>query len=277
MKKGFLRKLLRILSLVFFIYGIVCVYFYFQQDRFLFFPHPPIQADQKNQILLAFPRSEYKIQTLDQKTLQGWFVENGPEKSPLLIYYGGNAEDVSMQVQDLPPLQNMHFLFMNYRGYGESEGKPSQKDFFRDALQIYDEVSQRPEVDSENIFLMGRSLGSGVAMYVASERAAKGIILVTPFDSIQKVAEYYYPFLPLSLILKHPFDSVTLAQHMQIPMLAILAEKDEVIPLERAFELVRQYAGPKTLFLIPTAGHNDVQEYPQYWKEIQNFITAYLN
>lgn len=272
MKSNFWRALLRMLSLLVFVYLLICAYAYFQQDRFLFFPHPPIQVDQKAEILLAFPQSEFKIQTLDQKTLQGWFVENGPEKSPLLIYYGGNAEDVSRQLQNLPLLQNMHFLFMNYRGYGESEGKASQKDFFRDALQIYDEVAKRPEVDPEKIFLMGRSLGSGVAVYVASERPVKGLILVTPFDSIRKVAQHYYPFLPVTLFLKHPFDNTKLAKEMNIPLLAILAEKDEVIPLERGFELVRQYAGPKTLFLIPGAGHNDVQDFPQYWKEIREFI-----
>ncbi len=255
----------------------LCTYVYIAQDKMLFFPHPPLSEAKQNELLLAFPGSEIKIITADHNILQGWFVQNGPDDSPLLIYYGGNAEDVSQQLQDLPLMQNMHFLFMNYRGYGQSSGKPSQKDFYRDALQIYDEISQRREVNAAKIFLMGRSLGSGVATYVASERPTKGLILVTPFDSILNVAQRHYFFLPISLLLKHPFDNLALAKNLHTPLLAILAEHDEVIPVEHGLNLVKNYAGPKSLVLLPEATHNDVQIFPQYWESIRDFINKNLN
>lgn len=260
-----------------FLFLTICVFAYLAQDKMLFFPHPPLSEAKRNAILGAFPGSEIKLITSDQNVLQGWFVQNGPDDSPLLIYYGGNAEDVSMQLQDLPMMQNMHFLFMNYRGYGQSTGKPSQKDFYRDALQIYDEMAQRREVNADKIFLMGRSLGSGVATYVASERPAKGLILVTSFDSILKVAQRHYFFLPISLLLKHPFDNFALAKNLHTPLLAILAENDEVIPVEHGLNLVKAYAGPKSLVLLPGATHNDVQIFPKYWESIRDFINANLN
>lgn len=253
-------------------YLALCATVYFKQDSFLFFPHPPISEKQQAEIQRIYPNSEMKLRSFDNKTLQGWFVPNGAEKLPLLIYYGGNAENVSMRFHDLSLMPKVHHLFMNYRGYGDSEGKPSQKDFFRDALQIYDEILKRPEVDTNNIFLMGRSLGSGVATYVASERPVKGLILVTPFDSILKVAQDHYSFLPLSLLLKHPFDNAKLAPKMSSPMLAILAEQDEVIPVESGLNLVKAYAGPKSFVLLPEATHNDVQVFPKYWESILDFI-----
>lgn len=271
------RKNMLLTLLVFFLlYASFCVYVYLIQEKMIFFPYPPMSEARKNETLLAFPGSEVIIPTPDGQVLQGWFIQNGPDNSPLLIYYGGNAEDISVQLQDLPLMQNMHFLFMNYRGYGASSGKPSQKDLYKDALQIFDEIAQRREVDSSRIFLMGRSLGSGVATAVAKSRPVRGLILVTPFDSLLRVAQDRFPFLPISLLLKHPFNNASLVKTMQTPLLAILAESDEVIPVKYGLDLVKAYAGPKSLALLPGATHNDVQIYPQYWESIRNFINENL-
>ena len=101
-----------------------------------------------------------------------------------IIYYGGNAEEVSQNLHDLKKFGDYSMLFVNYRGYGKSEGWPGQDVLFSDALFIFDHITNNYNIEPSNIFLMGRSLGSAVAVHVGSKRSVKGMILVTPFDQM---------------------------------------------------------------------------------------------
>ena len=103
-------------------------------------------------------------------------------------------------------------LLMNYRGYGHSEGRPSEARLFGDAVRLYDWAASRAGVDARRIVGMGRSLGSGVAIYLATQRTLAGLVLATPFDSITAVAQRHYPFLPVRWLLRHPFDSLSRAE-----------------------------------------------------------------
>ena len=129
---------------------------YVFQDNMIFFPQTtPLQNRE--------PFADYSL-TLEHegKQLQGWYVPGAISPNhPLVVYYGGNAEEVSGNLWDLPRLQAGAFLFMNYRGYGGSEGKPSQKTLCRDALYILDTIAARENIPMDRIVLMGRSLGSG--------------------------------------------------------------------------------------------------------------------
>ena len=190
------------------------------------------------------------------------------------VYYGGNAEEVSGNLTDLDRLKAGAYLFMNYRGYGDSDGKPSQKALCRDALFILDTVTRRENIPLNRVVLMGRSLGSGVAVYVASRRAVCGVILVTPFDSLVKVARHHYPFLPVGLLLKHPFDSAALAPDIHLPALMITAGQDGIIPAPRSARLARLWGGPVETVVIEGGDHNDLQLDEAYWTAINRFLTG---
>lgn len=206
-------------------YIVVIAYFYFMQDNYIYYPQKITKAYADTIIKSDKNIEEVIIETADKSKLHGLFSKNYT-KAPLVIYFGGNAEEVSYLVKD-QKFKGYSILTMNYRGFGLSEGKPSEKNFFSDALKIYDYAIKRPDIDKNNIVIMGISLGTGVAIYVVSKRNCKAVILTSPYDSINSVAQEQMPFLPIELISKNKFNSRALAPQIKYPL---LAKNDTTIP-----------------------------------------------
>ena len=242
---------------------------YFFQDSLIFFPQPTPSVSREK-----FAPHAYRVRHGDID-LQGWFVRGKiSADKPLLIYYGGNAEEVSASLWDWERFNAGAGLFINYRGYGDSGGKPSQASLCRDAVFILDHVAASEKIPLNHIVLIGRSLGSGVAVYAAAQRRVRGVILITPFDSLTNVARHHYPIFPVRLLLKHPFDSLALAPAIQTPMLMLVAGRDEVIPAKYAFNLEKAWGGPVRSVVIDGAGHNDIQLDQGYWQAINAFLRS---
>jgi pimeloyl-ACP methyl ester carboxylesterase len=122
------------------------------------------------------------------------------------------------------------------------------------------------------VVLMGRSLGSGVAVQVASHRPVRGLILVTPFDSLLEVARHHYRLLPVRLILRQRFDSIAKAPAIRVPLLALMGSADDIIPNASTQNLVAAWGGPARLVTIAGAGHNDISLLEGYWEAIRAFL-----
>ena len=249
------------------IIGVALLYVF--QDTLIFFPQPVPPQNRE-------PFAEYALTLIhEEKQLQGWYIPGKvSENCPLVVYYGGNAEEVSGNLWDLARLEAGAYLFMNYRGYGDSDGKPSQKNLCRDALYILDTLAAREHIPLDHIVLMGRSLGSGVAVHVAAQRRVRGVILVTPFDSLLNVARRHYPILPVRFLLKHPFDSAVLAPDINIPALVLIGQQDTIIPEQHAIRLAQLWGGPVDTLTIDGVGHNDIQLKPRYWKALNSFLST---
>jgi pimeloyl-ACP methyl ester carboxylesterase len=243
---------------------------YFFQERLIFFPQPlsqdPVQANPGAAI------EEVNLITSDQVRLHGWLVKATPTQTPapLLIYFGGNAEEVSWLASTAGKYAGWSVLMFNYRGYGSSEGKPGEAELFADALQIYDYAAGR--ADGGHVALMGRSLGSGVAVYLATQRPVAGAILVSPYDSIESVAQGIYPFLPISLMLKHRFDSLSRAPGIKAPLLCLVASDDRVIPRPHSERLYAAWGGRKQWREIRPADHDSLAGEPEYWQAVADFL-----
>lgn len=249
-------------------FGLVSLLLYFFQDRMIFFPQRTSER-----VRDLYKSNEITV-SHDGIKLHGWFVkEEISAASPLLVYYGGNAEDISMNLEDSARFGNRSFLFMNYRGYGDSQGRPSEKHLVEDAIAILDHITASERIDPAHMVLMGRSLGSGVAVQVAARRKVGRVILVTPFDSLVNVARKHYPLFPVKLMLRHRFDSASLAPYIKIPALAIVAGKDQVIPGASSMHLVEKWGGPIETVTIENADHNDIGLFALYWKAINEFLT----
>ncbi len=206
---------------------------------------------------------------------QGWFLDKGKVKT--VLYYGGNAEDLAGHCEEMLAELDANVLMVNYRGYGQSEGTPGEKELVADSIAIFDLFCAEKNISPATVFLMGRSLGSGVAIQVAAARpAVAGIILVTPFESIEAVARAQYPWLPVKGILRHPFRAIDYAPKIQMPALMLLAEFDEVIPVQSGRRLGEALSCPKEFITLPT-GHNDINEHPGYFKAVNRFIKALHN
>jgi pimeloyl-ACP methyl ester carboxylesterase len=246
------------------------VLIYFFQERLIFFPQPltqdPLQANPGTAI------EEVNLITSDQVRLHGWLVKATPTQTPapLLIYFGGNAEEVSWLASTAGQYAGWSLLMFNYRGYGRSEGKPGEAELFADALQIYDYAARR--ADAGRVAVMGRSLGSGVAVYLAAQRPVAGVILVSPYDSVESVARSLYPFLPIGLMLKHRFDSLSRAPSIKAPLLCLVASGDRVIPRPHSERLYAAWGGAKHWREIRPADHDSLAGEPDYWRAIAAFL-----
>jgi uncharacterized protein len=189
-----------------------------------------------------------------------------------LIYFGGNAEDVSHTLGELVAQFPDYALYLpHYRGYGGSAGEPSETALTADALALFDRVQQ----DHARIGLIGRSLGSGVAMQVAAARPVAGLALVTPFASMTSVAAYHYPWLPVSLLLKDRFDSAAVADKVVAPSLMLLAGRDQVVPPESSRQLIAGFAHPPLVRTFTDADHNDIAAEPGYYSALKAFFADY--
>ncbi len=256
-----LMMVLRILLLLAIAYGGAILWMCIRQESYLFLPcryDPPDGAER-----FSWNPAVNGVQ------LQGWFLDKGAART--VIYYGGNAEDVSGHIEPFFAWLEANVLLVNYRGYGESEGKPGEKELVADALEIYDRLVDEKQIAPENIILMGRSLGSGVAVQVAAARKSAGVILVTPYESIAAIAKFQYPWLPIERVLRHPFRSVDLAPEIKLPLLTLLAQFDEVIPIETGRRLTAAWGGPTETVTLP-ARHNEINDDPGYFDAINRFV-----
>jgi uncharacterized protein len=239
------------------------------QEHLIFFPRALESRPAPRQGL-----EEITIAAGDSVKLRGWLVKGRRAPGPLLIYFGGNAEEVSWLAEVAGKFAGWSLLLMNYRGYGESEGRPGEKALLADALAIYDYAKRRADVNPERIVAMGRSLGSGVSVHLAAERPVRAVILVSPYDSLVEVGRRHYPYLPVSLILRHRFDSISRAPRMAMPLLCVVATGDRVVPMSHSRALFEAWGGVKTWREIPRADHDSVSGEPEYWRAISDFLDS---
>lgn len=242
---------------------------YLMQDKLIFLTRP-LSEQEHRAIAARHPDvADVFLQAADGTRVHAWHVK-GAEKSPLVLYFGGNAEEVSWLLEELPRRKlGAGWLLVDYRGYGASGGKPAERSLHADALLWYDYGTKV----GAQMFAFGRSLGSGVAVHLAAERALAGVILVAPFDSLAAVAKHHYPFLPVNLLLRHRFDSAALAPRVRAPLLCIVATDDEVIPTVHAKHLYDAWAAPKRWLALP-GGHNETDNQADYWPAVQAFLAA---
>ena len=193
-----------------------------------------------------------------------------PSRSAAILYFGGNAEAVSQNAPDFLELFPNHTVYMVlYRGYGGSEGKPSEVSIYSDALAVFDAIQPR----HSGVSVIGRSLGSGVATYLAVERELDKLVLVTPFDSAENVARQQFPIYPIPMLLKDKYDSIGRAAAISVPTLVLVAEDDEVIATVRTDKLIAELNPELTsVRRFPGAGHNTISFAPGYDAQLGEFL-----
>ena len=245
-------------------YCAAMLFLYFRQEALLFFPEPETAAD-----AAVFAGFETAF-TINGETLDGWYI---PGTSGItVVYYPGNAEELSRRVDNILLFGPHNYLIINYRGYGESTGNPGEANLKSDAGAILPAAAERFGFALEDIVVIGRSLGSGVATAIAAELPVRALILVTPYDSISAVAQGRYPIFPVGLLLKHPFDSLQYLEDISIPTLIVRAETDRVVPHRHTDNLVAHWQGPLTVTTLP-GSHGSVVNSDRFNRTISTFIS----
>ena len=197
-------------------------------------------------------------------------LSHGREHERAILYFGGNAERLDTTLDHLrPPLEGYALYLPNYRGYGGSEGESTQEHLYADALSLYDSI----KAHHPHILIMGRSLGTAMASYVARHRAVDGLILITPFETLRSVAEEKFPYYPIAWMLYDHYDTLSLAPHIHTPTLILIAADDTLIPPHHAHTLAQAIDGAQTQILEST-DHSSIHYHPTYYPIIRTFVRS---
>ncbi|WP_237885593.1 alpha/beta hydrolase [Pseudomonas sp. PGPR40] len=249
-----LRTLMSLFAFVAIAYLLLCAALFVFQRALIYYPQPRA---------IDAPETSLTLSVADAQVLVTVRPHDGPKA---LIYFGGNAEDVSRNLPGFSQAFADHAIYLlHYRGYGGSTGSPSEEAIQRDAMTLFDMVYNT----HPSIAVVGRSLGSGVAVRLASQRPASRLILISPYSSLEDLAVRQFRWFPVKWLLQDKYESWKYAAHITIPTLLIAAEHDEVIPRSSTEQLYTHFAkGVATLQVIPGTGHNSISGSPQYLKLI---------
>lgn len=256
-----IRSLLPLLLIAAFAYGGLCAYLFAAQDTLLYFPTAEVHSDDAE--ALGFEN--------DGETLKVWKVGEGRNA---LLYFGGNAENVAYGAEEFAGLLPDTAVYLhNYRGYGGSSGEPDEAAFYSDAVVLFDRLSER----HAEISVIGRSLGSAVATWLAAKRPVSRLVLVTPFDSIASVAKEIYPLAPVDLLLRDQYRSIDYVPEITAPVLVLVADDDRVIPYRNTMALVSRFP-PSQLRVrtISNSNHNTISRSPAYVEALREFLQPSL-
>lgn len=254
-----LKTLIGLLLVAALLYAALSAWIYFRQRDFIYFPQFT-RAD--------VPAADLELQ-VDGAVLRGWVVNPGNRDA--VIYFGGNAEAVQAMRTDLQHwFPDRSSYLVPYRGYGGSDGRPGETALHADALALYDLVRSRHPDGA--ITVIGRSLGSGVASYLAAHRPVAKLVLVTPFDSMARLAQTHYSFLPVRWLLRERYDSARHLKNYLGPVLIVRASDDRIVPAARTAALVEALPVQPHVAELAGTDHNTLSLVPGYRQAIVNFV-----
>lgn len=251
---GLIKSFILISGLVYFGFGLLL---YIKQREFQYHPTPDVVHGYKEEI---FNNEGEAIKVV---------VLNEINKNAIL-YFGGNGEAVERNAEDFIDVFPDHAIYLiKYRGYGGSSGSPNEQGLYSDALHIYDQLKS----EHESISVIGRSLGSGVATLLASKRDINKMALVTPFDSIENIAQERYPIYPIFLLLQDKYDSIGRIESIKAKTLVLIAEHDEIIDKKYSRRLADKFPPSRVVVkTVNNTGHNSISSDQMYYDVLEQFF-----
>lgn len=256
---GARKMILTLLALAVVAYASICAWMYAKQRDMMYFPQAT-KVDAKD--------TDFGI-ARNGVMLNGWLVNIGQPGA--IIYFGGNAERIeNMRDEFAQWFPQSSVYLVPYRGYGASEGTPSEAALLSDALAVFDQVNARQS--GAPIIVIGRSLGSSVASYVASQRPVAKLALITPFDSMASVAQSHYPWLPLRWLMQDRYETAGYLKKYDGPVLVVRAAEDEVIPAASTDRLIASLAKEPRVVNLDGATHNSIDDDPKFGMALTEFV-----
>ncbi len=265
-------------SIIVFLMFIMCAYLvfvfilYVLQKKLIYFPEKGMTLSPSS---VGLEWEQWFVPTPDGVKLSVWWVPVKKAHAYTILFFHGNAGNNSYRVDILRMLNEVgcHTVLVDYRGYGLSTGQPSEKGFYTDAESVWAYMTREKGISPEKIILYGRSLGSGVAGYLANQVPARGLILDSSFPSLREVAKHHYPFIPVRYLLNQIFPVEYYLRSTKIPILMIHSVDDEIVPYKLARELADSIR-PR-LFVSLHGGHNTLHEVSrkEYIEALNRFLS----
>ena len=264
------KKILQIFLVLFFVYLALLVFLYFYQRNLLYHPNENNYSGNN----LTVKVEKVIIQTPDNLKLNGWFHKKNLSDYKTIIYFHGNAGTLDNRIHKLNYFKDIdvNFLIIAWRGFSGNQGKPTENGLYTDGKSAVNWVLEQG-VKQENIVLYGESLGTGVALEIVQNKNFAGIILETPFTSMVAAAQNFYPYIPVSLLLKDRYENEKKVMSTNIPIMVMHGEKDTIVPFsmgKRIFELAND---PKYSYF--TKYDNHMMDYDdQFINALKKFLKS---
>ncbi len=235
-------------------YLVILVVIYFKQDGMFYFPEKEIWQTPRD---INLEYTEINFRTKDGINISGWYIPAYKEKGVLLFCHG-NAGNISHRLDSIKIFNslNLSVLIFDYRGYGRSNGKPSESGTYLDAEAAWDYLVDVKQKSPEKIILFGRSLGGAVAAEIALRENPAGLIIESSFTSVPDIGKKFYPWFPVKLISKFRYSTIDKIGLIKCPKLIIHSPEDEIIPFKHGKYLYEKASPPKE-FLEIKGGHNE--------------------
>ncbi|MBN1256511.1 MAG: alpha/beta hydrolase [Planctomycetes bacterium] len=262
----------RIIRIAVLAYLGLCALAYIFQERLIFLPSSEWVATPGGDAELAY--EDVTLTTADGVELSAWYIPSPHNRGVVLLCHG-NAGNISHRMASIQVCNELGYnvLIFDYRGYGRSKGKPTEEGTYQDAMAAWDYLVKAREFPPEKIVILGRSMGGGVATWLARETKPGGLILESCYTSMTAMAKKLFPWLPVKLILKHKYNNLEKLADVSCPVLVIHSQEDEIIPYEHGIKLFAAANGPKTLVTI-FGDHNGgfVQSGNKYFVGLRDFF-----
>jgi fermentation-respiration switch protein FrsA (DUF1100 family) len=246
------------------------------ENRLIFHPNTSLERNPR-EVGLEF--EDLYFTARDGVRLNGWFIPFRAATSTL-VWFHGNAGNMGDRVENIKLLHdhvNVNIFIFDYRGYGRSEGRPSEEGAYLDGEAALDLVKKKTgNAGARKTILFGRSLGAAIATEMATRFENEGLILESPFISVAEMARVVFPFLPIGPLLRTRFDAREKIQKIKVPLLVLHGDRDDVVPYEHGKRVFEAAPEPKKFFTIPGATHNDTYVIggERYFQQLKEFING---
>jgi fermentation-respiration switch protein FrsA (DUF1100 family) len=270
-------RVLLILAGAFLVIGILVRQMSFIDRQMIYFPDQELISTPAD---VGLEYEDVDFTASDGTRLHGWYVP-GVGKITLLWFHG-NAGNISHRVDNILMLNRtlgVNIMILDYRGYGRSEGSPSENGLYLDAEAAFEFLVSQRSVDPESeLVLFGRSLGAAVAVELAVRHQVRGVILESGFTSVKDMAQRIYPYLPMGLLIntvEARYDTISKIGNVTAPVMVLHGDRDEIVPFELGEKLFQAASEPKRFYRIRGAGHNDTYHMggEPYFEALREFVS----
>lgn len=274
-----MRTLWVILVVVAAVYAVLLAYVYFFQSRLIYFPDNPGRELVETPAAIGLAFEDLHVTTADGVRLHGWFVSGAPG-APTVLYCHGNAGNISHRLDRLRIFNDLGLavLLFDYRGYGRSEGSPSEQGTYRDARAVWEYLTSARHIPPARILIFGESLGGPIAAELARSVAPGALVLASTFTSAPDLASKFYGFLPVRLLARYQYPTARFVDAVRRPLLVIHSRDDEIVPFSQGEEIFRRGHDPKQ-FVEIFGDHNAgfLMSQSQVVAGLQKFLAAHFD
>jgi fermentation-respiration switch protein FrsA (DUF1100 family) len=255
-------------------YGLLVAFVYFMQSRMLYLSDVPGRALTMTPADVGMDYQDISIETTDGVTLHGWFIVG--RSSRVLLFFHGNAGNISHRLYSMRQFQDLGLsvLIIDYRGYGQSEGRTTERGIYRDADAAWRYLIEDRGVVASDIIIFGRSLGASVASRLAAQHQPLALVVESSFTSIPDIAKDLYPWLPVRWLSRLNHATRDYIKEVRCPVLVVHSRDDEIIPFHHAETIFASANEPRTLLEI-RGTHNDafLSDERAYTQGLRTFLT----